>query len=122
MRFHKHYFALSLLIFLIEVAIALWVKDRWVRPYGGDTLVVILIYTFFMTFHDFHKLGLAVGVLCFAYLIETLQYFKLVSILGFEHSRLANIVIGNSFAWGDMVAYTLGFLFLIAFFKDAELK
>jgi hypothetical protein len=54
-----------------------------------------------------------VGVLLFAYLIETLQYFDLVGKLGLKHSKIANIVIGNSFAWMDMLAYTLGILTIV---------
>jgi hypothetical protein len=55
----------------------------------------------------------AAGVLLFAYVIETLQYFDLVGKLGLKHSRIANIVIGNSFAWLDILAYTLGILTIV---------
>jgi hypothetical protein len=55
----------------------------------------------------------AAGVLLFAYLIETLQYFDLVGKLGLKHSRIANIVIGNSFAWLDIIAYTLGIITIV---------
>jgi len=55
----------------------------------------------------------AIAVLLFAYTVEVLQYFQLVKRLGLQHSRLANIVIGNSFAWSDMIAYTLGILLVV---------
>ena len=38
------------IIFLVEVCIALFVRDRFIRPYVGDMLVVVLIYTFLRIF------------------------------------------------------------------------
>ena len=35
-----------LVIFCIEVLIALYVRDNFVRPYIGDVLVVVLVYSF----------------------------------------------------------------------------
>ena len=37
-------------LFLIEGAIAIWVHDRFVRPYMGDVLVVVLVYCFVRIF------------------------------------------------------------------------
>ena len=34
------YLAAFVILFLIEAAIALWVHDRFIRPYIGDVLVV----------------------------------------------------------------------------------
>ena len=42
-HFNKIYFRLTVILFLIEVAIALFIKDRFIRPYLGDVLVVMLI-------------------------------------------------------------------------------
>jgi hypothetical protein len=55
----------------------------------------------------------ALGTLLFAYLIETLQYFKWVEGLGIESSNLARTVMGTSFEWMDIVAYTAGIIFVI---------
>jgi len=35
----------TIAIFLIELLIALFVRDRFIRPYVGDMLVVVLIYS-----------------------------------------------------------------------------
>ena len=40
-RFNKHYFGLAVIILLVEVLIALYVHDDFIRPYLGDVLVVI---------------------------------------------------------------------------------
>ncbi len=45
MRLHRGYAALTALLLAIEVVIALFVHDAIVRPYVGDALAVILVYT-----------------------------------------------------------------------------
>ena len=44
------YLAAFVILFLIEAAIALWVHDRFIRPYIGDVLVVVLVYVFVRIF------------------------------------------------------------------------
>ncbi|WP_062057839.1 DUF2809 domain-containing protein [Aquimarina longa] len=121
-RFQKKYFFLTILLFLIEVMIALFVDDQIIRPYIGDTLVVILMYCFFKSFINCKVLPLAIAVLLFSYTIEILQYYNFVQIIGLQHSRLANIIIGNSFSWADMIAYTLGFIVIIWLEKVSVFK
>ncbi|MBN8575382.1 MAG: DUF2809 domain-containing protein [Cytophagales bacterium] len=108
LRFNTYYFALAILLFAIEVLIALFAHDNFVRPYLGDVLVVILIYCFIKSFLNLPVFALAVGVLFFAFAIEFLQYVKIVNVLGLEKSELWRIVLGTSFAWLDMLAYVVG--------------
>lgn len=112
-RFHKAYFVLFLLLFITEVLIALFMHDKFIRPYAGDLLVVIMVYCFVMTWLRAPVRTVAAAVLLFAVTVEILQYFDLVRRLGLQHSRLANIVIGNHFEWTDIVAYTLGILLVV---------
>jgi hypothetical protein len=112
-KFNAKYLALAVLLFLVEVLIALFVNDRFVRPYVGDVLVVVLIYCFAKAFLDLPATKLALGVLAFSFAIEILQYFNLVEKLGLGHSKLARIVIGTSFAWEDFLAYSAGILLVI---------
>lgn len=107
-RFHTVSFLIFLLIFVIEVIIALFVRDSIIRPYGGDVLVVILMYYFVKAFVQTKPLYIAIGVLLFAYLVEIGQYFNLVEILDMQDNTIMRIVIGSSFSWGDMLCYTLG--------------
>jgi len=109
-RFNRTYFLLALGLFLVEVLIAMYVKDAIIRPYGGDFLVVIWLYCCVMAVVEVNKTKAAIGVLLFAYLIEILQYFRYAHRLGLEHNKVAMIVLGSSFEWGDMIAYTLGIL------------
>ena len=104
----KAYLGLTILLFLIEIFIALFVHDDWIRPYFGDVLVVILIYCFVQSILNASVYTVAIGVLLFSYLVEFTQYFKLIRMLGLQHSLIAKIIMGNTFAWTDMLAYTLG--------------
>lgn len=107
-RFHKKSFIIAVAIFIIEVLIALYITDNFVRPYVGDVLVVILIYYFVKAFVHIGVWPLAIATLLFSYVIETLQYFQFVKLIGLGDNKFANIVIGNSFAWEDIIAYTVG--------------
>ena len=113
LKINLFYSILTLLLLGVEVLIALFVHDQFIRPYIGDFLVVILIYCFVKSFLNTRVLPTALGVLLFAYTVELLQYFRIVEVLGLQHSRAARIIIGSSFEWLDMLAYTLGILMVI---------
>lgn len=121
-RFNLKYFLLAILIFLIEVFIALYIHDAIIRPYIGDVLVVILLYYAVKSFLHVPVLPTAIAVLIFAYLIEILQYFQYVKWLGLQNSHLANVVMGNSFAWTDLMAYTIGIVLVLLFEKEPTFK
>ena len=112
-KFSPFYAFSTLLLFITEVLIALFVHDQFIRPYIGDFLVVILIYCFVKSFLNTPVVPTALGVLVFAYTVELLQYFRIVELLGLQHSRAARIIIGSSFEWQDILAYTLGVLAVV---------
>lgn len=112
-RLNKSYALLAALIFVIEVLIALFVKDGFVRPYLGDVLVVILIYCFVKAFLEAPVIKVAIVVLLFAFTIEFLQYIHIVEILGLQDSKIISTVLGTSFAWKDMLAYVAGFAIIL---------
>ncbi|RZJ49576.1 MAG: DUF2809 domain-containing protein [Flavobacterium sp.] len=109
--FRLSYFLWFLFLFAIEVLIALF-TDNWIRAYFGDFLVVILLYCFIMCFVNTNKNIALIGVLLFSYLVEMLQYYKFVEVIGLQNYPIANTLIGNSFSWIDMLMYTLGVLFV----------
>jgi uncharacterized membrane protein len=113
--FNKKYFFAAVVLFIIEVLIALYVNDAIIRPYVGDFLVVILLYCAMKAFFRIPCFPAAIGVLLFAYLIEMLQYFQIVHRLGLQDSKVATVVIGSSFEWIDIVAYTAGCACIIIF-------
>lgn len=107
-RFDLKSLLIAVLIFFIEVFIALYVNDDIIRPYVGDILVVVLIYYFVKAFLEIKKVYLVIGVLLFAYLVEFGQYLNLVELLGLQNNKLARVVIGTVFTWGDILCYTIG--------------
>jgi hypothetical protein len=98
---------------MVEVLIALFVHDALIRPYGGDYLVVILIYATVRSFINTSPWKIAVGVLVFSFTLEMLQYYHLVDRLGLAGNKIARTVIGHGFSWWDMLAYTLGVITIL---------
>jgi len=117
-RFNLKSFLIFLSIFVIEVIIALFVNDRIVRPYLGDVLVVIMIYYFAKSFISTKTIYLVSAVLLFAYMVEIGQYYNLVEVLNLQNNGLMRVVIGSSFSWIDILAYTIGGM--ICYFIDRK--
>ena len=113
LKFNIWYFILSLVIFVAEVLIARYLHGGFIRAYGGDFFVVILIYCTVKAFFVLPIYKTAFWVLIFAYVIEISQYFHLVSLLGLQNSRLAKIILGTTFSFIDLLTYTIGILFVL---------
>ncbi|WP_245623999.1 DUF2809 domain-containing protein [Flavihumibacter petaseus] len=109
-KFNRSYFLLATILFSIEVLIAVYVHDKFIRPYLGDFLVVPLMYCFTKSFLNYPPAKTAVAVLAFAFLIECLQYFNWADKLGLGQSVVARTILGSSFEWLDLLAYTSGFI------------
>jgi len=119
MIFNYKYFLTTIFLFLAEVSIATVFKDMvWLRSYFGDVLVVILIYTFILTFIDIkNKTLLNIGIFLFACVIEFAQYFHFAEWLGLIDNKIAMIVLGNSFSWIDILCYAMGSFCIFTFHK-----
>ncbi|HTJ13333.1 MAG TPA: DUF2809 domain-containing protein [Dinghuibacter sp.] len=110
MRLKPRYLALAAALTGIELFIGEKMHDDFVRPYVGDYLVVILLYCFVRGVTRIAKWPAALGVLVFAYAIETGQYFHIADRLGFTRPSLMRTMIGTFFTWNDILCYTLGIL------------
>lgn len=122
LKFHPKSLLIALLLFAIEVLIALYVKDSFIRPFVGDLLVVMLIYYFLKAFIQVPPHILAMAVLLFSFLIEVLQYFNFVDLIGLQDYKIVRIVLGTSFDWLDLVAYTVGVFFILIMEKVIPIK
>ena len=125
LKFNILYFGLAIVILGIEILIAKFAHDQIIRPYIGDLLVVILMYCIVKSFLNTRVLTTALSVLIFSYIIETLQYFHTVDRLGLQDSKIARLIMGTSFEWIDLVAYTIGTALILYFEKviaDRNLK
>ncbi len=103
----------TFVLLFIELLIAFYVHYKFIRPYVGDLLVVILIYTCCKSFLKVSVNQGVVFVLSFSFLIEALQYIHFIELLGLQNNFLAKIILGNSFAWVDFLAYLAGMLLVL---------
>ena len=118
LRFNRNYFALTVILFVIEICIAILVNDAFVRPFLGDVIVVWFMYYFIRSFIAIKPIYIAFFTLLFSFAVEIGQYFKLIEILGLQENKWARIVIGTSFSWWDLLCYVVGFLLLFLMDKD----
>ena len=102
------YLFVTFILFGIELLIALFVHDKFIRPYVGDVLVVVLIYTFMRIFLPEGVRLLPLYIFLFAAGVEVLQYFRIVEVLGLSDNRILSVVIGSVFDWKDIVCYGVG--------------
>lgn len=103
----------AITLFAIEVVIALFVRDAFIRPYIGDVLAVALLYAVLRAATPL-SLRSALGVtLAIAVMIEVAQAAKLLGALGLGENELARIIFGGSFDWLDLLAYAVGGIVIV---------
>lgn len=103
------YYGISFLILLIiEVVIAIYIHDNFIRPYIGDVLVVAVVYCFVRIFIPDGVKFMTLYVFMFAAFVEVLQYFQLVKLLKLEENTFARIIIGSTFDIKDILCYGIG--------------
>lgn len=122
MKKYRIFYAVAFGVLLgIEVLIALFVNDAFVRPYLGDVLVVIVLYCLVGAFLPQRiwkrlfqtSLPILPGIVfLFAALVEFLQGIHIVERLGLEQNATANTIIGTSFDWKDLLCYLTGCVML----------
>lgn len=107
------YLIAFILTFLVELFIALFVHDMFVRPYIGDVLVVVVIYFFVRIFVTEACSLLPVFIFIFAAGVEILQYFHFVERIGLYDNVFFRTLLGTSFDWIDILCYGVGSTFLM---------
>ncbi len=106
------YGILTAILITVEVLIALFIHDSFVRPYVGDMLVVIVVYCFVRIIIPEGVRLLPLYVFLFAVLVEVLQFFHIVDILGLGGSAFFRTLIGGTFDMKDIVCYGIGCIIL----------
>lgn len=114
MRKRIVYLILTLLLLGIEILIGVFVNDSFIRPYFGDVLVVILIYTLIRIFFPSGLPFLPLGIFLFAVCVEVAQYFHIADLLHLERFPLLRVIVGTSFSWTDILCYAVGCLTVAA--------
>lgn len=102
------YAVVAVVLLVIEVLIALYVRDNFIRPYFGDVLVVILLYAVVRAIvpNRFPLLPLAIFI--FAVLVEIGQYFNYVDLIGLGDIKFFRIVMGTGYDFKDILCYAVG--------------
>ena len=100
-------------LFLVELLIAKYVTQPFIRYWLGDFLIVIMIFYFLKSFIKTQPRYLAIAVLLFAFSIEILQKTALLDILNLRDNKIANLILGNTFSFSDLLAYTLGIVLVL---------
>lgn len=106
LKFDYRYFILFVVLLIVEIFIAIYIHDGFIRPFVGDLLVVILIYSFVMSFIGSNYIYIAVLTLVFAYIVELGQYYHVIDLLEIDN-KIFRIALWNSFDWMDLLAYTV---------------
>lgn len=117
LRTNKRSFYLAMTVFwlAVEVVIACYVHDRFIRPYVGDVLVVVVVYCFVRIWVPQGVRLLPLYVFLFAAGVEVLQYFHLVELLGVGNNTFLRVVLGSVFDLKDILCYGIGCVFLEGF-------
>lgn len=118
MRIQVKYLIICCLLLGIEIIIALYVRDTFVRPYLGDSIAIAFVYTFLMsmvkTNHTMKpQLYVASISLLIGIVIELLQATSFLETTGLGNIHWVRVVMGTSFSWFDMLAYVGGYLGVI---------
>lgn len=98
----------AIALFLIECSIAAFIRDAWIRPYGGDVLAVIFVFACLRTVVDLSSVVLVSMAFAVGVLVELFQWAELPMRLGMIQYAALRTLVGTTFSWGDVACYALG--------------
>lgn len=98
---------IAFLLIIIEFIIGIFVHDRFIRPFGGDIIVVVILYALVRSVFIKSTQPIAAYVFIFAFAYEFTQKIPLVDLLGIS-SRFMRALMGTSFSWIDILCYLAG--------------
>jgi len=99
--------AIGVIILVIEIYIAIFIKGGFIRHYIGDVLATAMLYAFGRAIFRVAPINLAIFVFVISLFIEALQYLKILEILSVKSSIL-RIIFGGTFDWTDIICYLAG--------------
>jgi hypothetical protein len=74
----------------------------------------MLVYCFVKSFLNTPVIPTLLAVWIFSLCVETSQYFHIADKFGLGESPVARTVMGTSFEWSDIIAYTIGITALLS--------
>ena len=107
------------LLFVVEIGIALFVRDGFVRPYLGDVFAAALVYFLLRAVFDVGRKISAAVAFSVAVAVELLQLTRLLELAGLGDHAVVRTVFGGVFDYHDILAYLVGVA--VAFVVDGAL-
>ena len=98
---------IGIIILVIEIYIAIFIKGGFIRHYIGDVLATAMLYALGRAIFKVAPINLAICVFAISLFIEAAQYLKILEILGVKSSIL-RIIFGGTFDWTDIICYLAG--------------
>lgn len=106
------YFIGFIITFFIEVLIAIYAHDNFIRPYIGDILAIICVYLFARSVFPIKFKYLSLYILILAIFVEVLQYFNLSQIIT-ANNKVIKILLGATFDIKDIICYVIGYIIIL---------
>lgn len=91
----------------------MFVRDRFIKPYIGDVLLISLLYSFAQIFLNNRVKKLYLYIFIIGVLVEILQFRNIASLLKLSDNKILSIVVGSAFDWKDIICYFVGMLLII---------
>lgn len=118
MKVRLRYLVLFILLLATEILIGVFLKGGFIRAYGGDILILPLLYAFlrilFPQNNNFTKRILPFGLFVFGAFVEVLQGVHIADRLHIT-SPLVRVIIGSTFDYLDIACYFAGMLLIYGF-------
>lgn len=108
-----NYWFLFFGVLAIEISIATFFKGNFIRHTIGDFFIVILLYLTVRMLTNISWIKAALSVLLFSYFVELLQWVNILELLGVQQNVATDLIIGSTFDWKDIFAYTMGISLVI---------
>ncbi len=109
MRGRAGYVWAAVILLVCEILIALYVRDAFIRPYGGDILVTVLLCCLLRAAVPTRIPYLPLWVFLFAATVELAQALGVASLIP-QGWTVVRIAVGSAFSVWDMVCYAAGCL------------
>ena len=109
MRVRWVYASAAMLLLISEILIALFVRDAFIRPYGGDILVTVLLCCLCRAVLLHRIPYLPSWVFFFAVCVELAQAAGIASLIP-DGWTVLRVIVGSSFSVWDIVCYGAGCL------------
>ncbi len=109
-RLRTIYAVMFLIVLTIEILIALFAHDNFIRPYVGDMLVTVLICSLARFLIPEKIKIMPILVFVFSAIVEIGQYFDFVKKIGLDDNAFISTLLGRTFSFADLICYAIGCL------------